>query len=186
MSHDIYALAVGTMHDLRNHRCSLSHLRFSSALTPTEDSTSTALKHLRLLKSSFGIGAVCDLHQFRDKLECEFVVHCRTIVFGYQCHRKEVCACLARCPGKPWRKKLTTSHAQPYGVVRHTQALCHTMDTPTDPRLCGPESPRSRVSAEHHRWSRSRRTMPLCAADTVERHTSMLDSSGLSQLDSHQ
>ena len=35
------------MHYLRNHRCSLSHLRFYSALTPTEDSTSTALKHLR-------------------------------------------------------------------------------------------------------------------------------------------
>ena len=46
MSHDIYALAVGTMHYLRNHRCSLSHLWFYSALTPTEDSASTALKHL--------------------------------------------------------------------------------------------------------------------------------------------
>ena len=34
------------MHYLRNHRCSLSHLRFCSALIPIEDSRSTALKHL--------------------------------------------------------------------------------------------------------------------------------------------
>ena len=47
MSHDIRALAVGTVEHLRDHCGSLSHRWFCSAQTPIKDSRSTDLKHLR-------------------------------------------------------------------------------------------------------------------------------------------
>jgi hypothetical protein len=46
MSHNISALAVGTVQDLGNHHDSLSHGWCYVAQAPLKDSRSTALKHL--------------------------------------------------------------------------------------------------------------------------------------------
>lgn len=61
------------------------------------------------------------MSEFRHKLECEFVVHCRKVVFGYHCHRAAVFACLAALS----RQRRTQQHLPPATLRRMELSIVH-------------------------------------------------------------